>query len=66
MYLGDNIRMYREQKKLTQAELAKMLNVTPSLISQYESNGKVPNFMLGVKIANILGVTAEELMGEKE
>ena len=66
MYLGDNIRMYRERKKLSQAELAEYCGVTSSMVSQYESNGKIPNFILGMKIAKFLGVTAEELMGSEK
>lgn len=66
MYLGDNIRMYRERKKLSQAELAEYCGVTSSMVSQYETNGKIPNFILGMKIAKFLGVTAEELMGSEK
>lgn len=64
--LGDNIRMYRERKRMTQAELAEYCGVTPSVVSQYESNGKVPNFLLGMKIAKLLDVTGEELINGKE
>lgn len=63
--LGENIRKYRERKRMSQTELAKLCNITPSMISQYESNGKVPNFILGVKLAKILGVSAEELIGRE-
>ena len=65
-YLGDNIKLYREQKRMTQAELAEYCGVKPSMVSQMESNGKVPNFLLGMKIARLLGVTAEELVNGKE
>lgn len=61
-YLGDNVRMYRERKKISQAELAEYCGIKPSMVSQIESNGKIPNFMLGMKIAKLLGVTAEQLL----
>ncbi len=61
-YLGDNIRLFRERKRMSQAELAEYCGITPSMVSQYESNGKIPNFVLGMKIAQLLDVSAEELM----
>lgn len=61
-YLGDNIRLFRERKRMSQAELAEYCGITPSMVSQYESNGKIPNFVLGMKIAQLLEVSAEELM----
>lgn len=61
-YLGDNIKHFRELKRMTQAELAEYCGVTPSVVSQYESNGKIPNFILGMKIAQLLGVSAEKLL----
>lgn len=61
-YLGDNIKLYREQNKMTQAELAKKCGINPSMISQIENNGKIPNFLLGMKIARLLNVSAEELI----
>lgn len=60
--LGDNIKFYRERKHISQTELAELCGITPSMISQYESNGKIPNFLMGIKIAQILGVSAEKLL----
>ena len=65
-YLGDNIRKYRELKKMTQAELAEYCGIKPSMVSQIESNGKIPNFLLGMRIARLLGVSAEELVTGKK
>lgn len=65
-YLGDNIRLFRERKRMSQAELAEYCGITPSMVSQYESNGKIPNFVLGMKIAQLLDVSAEELMKGEE
>lgn len=65
-YLGDNIRLFRERKRMSQAELAEYCGITPSMVSQYESNGKIPNFVLGMKIAQLLEVSAEELMKGEE
>lgn len=37
MTVGDNIRKVRKKRGLTQKELAKLLNVSESMVSQYES-----------------------------
>jgi transcriptional regulator with XRE-family HTH domain len=65
-YLGDNIRMYRERKKISQTQLAEYCGIKASMVSQIENNGKVPNFILGMKIARLLDVTAEQLVTGKE
>ena len=64
-YLGDNIKYYRERKRMTQTELEEYCGITTSMVSQYESNGKIPNLLMGFKIANLLGVTVEELVNGK-
>jgi transcriptional regulator with XRE-family HTH domain len=58
--------MYRERKKMSQTQLAEYCGIKASMVSQIESNGKIPNFMLGMKIAGLLGVTAEQLLSGKE
>lgn len=37
MTVGDNIRKVRKKRGLTQKELAKLLNVSEPMVSQYES-----------------------------
>ena len=37
MKIGDNIRKVRKKRGLTQKELAKLLNVSEPMVSQYES-----------------------------
>lgn len=63
--LGDNVKHYREMKKLSQAQLADMCGINPSMIGQIEACGKTPNIVLGAKIASILGVTVEQLITDE-
>ncbi len=64
--LGENIRRYRESKRLNQSDLARKIGRQPNLISRYES-GEVPNPGSEViaDIAKALGVTPSELLGEE-
>ena len=41
--LGDKIKLYRENKKMTQNEVADVLDVSPATISKYESGALEPN-----------------------
>lgn len=64
---GENVKKHREEQKITQAKLAELCGVNASMIGQIESCGKVPNVILGAKIARNLGVTIDELVnGEAE
>jgi transcriptional regulator with XRE-family HTH domain len=62
MELGEQIATLREEKTLTQVELAEKANISPSTLSQIES-GRVPHPHVGTvrKIARALGVEPAEL-----
>jgi len=62
MELGEQIATLREEKALTQVELAQKANISPSTLSQIES-GKVPRPHVGTmrKIARALGVEPAKL-----
>lgn len=64
---GENVKKHREKQKITQAKLAELCGVNASMIGQIESCGKVPNVILGAKIAKNLNVTIDALVnGEAE
>jgi transcriptional regulator with XRE-family HTH domain len=62
MELGEQIATLREEKTLTQVELAEKAKISPSTLSQIES-GRVPRPHVGTvrKIARALGVEPAEL-----
>jgi len=56
----------RKQKHITQAELANMLNVNQSAVSQWERNASQPRTSKLKMIADVLGVTIDDLFDEQE
>ncbi len=63
---GAFISTLRKEKELTQAQLAEKLNVTDKAISRWETGKGMPDSSLLVPLADILGITVNELLtGEK-
>ena len=58
-----NLRYYRKQKHLTQGELAKMLHYGYTAIANYESGRNEPSLDILIRLAEILGITVDELIG---
>ena len=63
--LGKKITKFRKEQNLTQSEIAKKLNVTQQLIATYESGKRRLPILALFKIADILNVGADELLGIK-
>ncbi len=63
MNLGNNIKFYRTQKKMTQEELAELLGTTSKSISRWEQSLTYPDITLLPSIANIFEITIDELLG---
>lgn len=59
---GKRIKEVREKKKLTQEELAAMVDLSPTHISVIERGVKVPKIDTFVAIANALEVSSDELL----
>lgn len=62
---GNFICYLREQKGYTQADIAKMLDVTPAAVSKWENGESKPRIETLFRLAEILGVRAEELIAGK-
>lgn len=56
------LKQLRSDKHLTQAQVAERIGVTPSMISAYESDLKVPGLDTIIRIANLFGVTVDYLL----
>ena len=62
--LGFRLRELRSKRGLSQTELAKMVGVTPSTISQVESNQIYPSLPALIKMAEILSVDISSFLKE--
>ena len=62
-YFYENLKFAREQKGLSQKDVAEKIGVAKSTYSLYESGNREPNVQTIKKIANVLDVSADELLG---
>lgn len=60
--LGKEVKLLREQKNMTQAQLAQRLGVTQEYVSLLEKGVKYHGLNLGVALARVLGTTVEQLV----
>jgi transcriptional regulator with XRE-family HTH domain len=60
--IGENIRMYREQRKMSQQDLALKVRVGVATIQKYESGEQIPDTSTILKICTALDVPASELL----
>lgn len=64
--LGNRIKLLREEKNISQLELAKILNIGNTTLSQYESGKRIPSDEIKLRLAKHFGVSLDWLMGLKE
>lgn len=64
--LGKRIAALRRQKELKQDDIAGMLDVSPQAVSKWENDQTCPDIGLLPKLAQILGVTTDELLSGKQ
>lgn len=62
MQFGDRLKYLREEKELKQAELATLLNISPSTIGMYERNYRKPDHDTLISIANFFDVSTDYLL----
>ena len=63
--MGQVIATLRKQKGMTQKDLADKLNITDKAVSKWERDLSCPDTALIPRLAEILGVSLEELMNVK-
>ncbi len=64
--ISKRIREERERQSITQAKLAKEAKVTPAAISQIESGKRVPSVPVLHRVAGVLNVSMDYLIGQSD
>lgn len=64
MTIAERIRLYRQQKGLSQAELAEKSTVNNKSLSRYELGSSIPPADALKNIADALGVSADTLLSD--
>ena len=63
MEIGTVIRNRRRAKDMTQEELAEVLNLSVSAVSQWECGKNLPDITIIPALCRVLGITSDELLG---
>ena len=64
--IGQRIRDLRKQKKMSQSELAKIIGVTQTTITAWETGKAEPSSSTVANLADYFGVTTDYLLGRPE
>lgn len=62
MYLAQNMRYLREQKKISQIGLAEIFEVSRGAVCNWESGKREPGLSVLIHIADYFGVTLDDLI----
>lgn len=65
MNLGESIYKYRTAKNMSQGDLADALDVSRQSVSKWENNSAVPELEKLVKMAELFGITLDEMVGKE-
>ena len=63
MTIGSNIKKLRRERDITQEQLAEFLHITPSAISQWETDRVLPDIQYLPKLAHLFKVSSDEILG---
>ncbi len=63
--IAKNLIYYRKTANLTQAELAQKINYSDKSVSKWESGNGVPDIYILLKLAELYGITVNDLVHEK-
>lgn len=63
MEFKEQLRYYREQRGYSADELAKLIGVSYTTLKGYENAGREPKYNILIKIANVLKVSLDDLLG---
>jgi transcriptional regulator with XRE-family HTH domain len=64
MSFAENLKYLRKQRKMTQKELGKALDVALSTVGMWETGGRQPDLDTTVQVARFFDVSVSDLIGE--
>lgn len=62
---GKKLKELRNNRNLSQTDLSKVINVSKSMISSYETTWRMPSYEVLLNIANFFNVSIDYLLGRK-
>ena len=66
MTFGERLGIVRKRKKLSQADVGKMIGINGDAYGRYERNEVKPTIEMATKIANSLNVSLDYLVGNTD
>lgn len=66
MYFKDRLKSLRLEKKFSQIELSKKLNISNVTLSQYENGIRKPDLDTLTNLSNYFNVTTDYLLGKSD
>lgn len=63
---GQRLARLRKAKGLTQEDIANKINISPQAVSKWENDISTPDIYVLAELADILGVSVDELLGREE
>lgn len=65
MKIGEKITKYRKELNLTQADLAKKLDISSKTVSKWENNTTEPSLDMIIKLCEVFKITTDEFINGK-
>ena len=65
MQFGDILRQKREERRMTQTDLAQRIGTTQQNVNSYETGYKVPPLRIVVAAADVFRCSTDEMIGRK-
>ena len=62
-YLGLRLKALRQERGITQKQLANALEIVPASISSYETSGNYPSVDIIIKLCKYFDVSSDYLLG---
>ncbi|HHX19642.1 MAG TPA: helix-turn-helix transcriptional regulator [Clostridiaceae bacterium] len=62
----NGIRYFRKKNHMTQTELANVIGVTQTSVSQWESGRNYPDIKTAKRLADIFGATLDQILGSDD